>query len=84
LLPPFCKHHYGWERLVYSTFFTSDWIHQEENQYHASDIGQIKKLPDWLQEQIGYGLSRPFLGWVNLSNRMLVLNPGDEKYTDLW
>jgi hypothetical protein len=67
--------------LCTRTFFTSGWMRQEENQYLANEIGQIKKLPEWLRERIGYGLSRPFLGWVNLSNGMLVLHPGDEKYT---
>jgi ectoine hydroxylase-related dioxygenase (phytanoyl-CoA dioxygenase family) len=72
------------ERLVYSTFFTRGWMRQEENQYLANDIEEIKKLPEWLQERVGYGLSRPFLGWVNLSNPMLVLHPRSEKYGDLW
>ncbi len=70
------------ERLVYS-FFTRGWMRQEENQYLANDIEEIKKLPEWLQVRVGYGISRPFLGWVNLSNPMLVLHPGSEEYGDL-
>lgn len=67
------------ERLVYSTFSTRGWMRQKENQYLANDIEAIKKLPEWLQERVGYGLSRPCLGWVNLSNPMQVLHPGDGK-----
>jgi hypothetical protein len=33
-------------------------------------------LPEWTQQKVGYGLSRSFLGRVNLSNLMLVLHPG--------
>ena len=63
------------ERLVYSTFSTRGWMRQEENQYLANDIEKIRELPEWLQEKIGYGLSRPFLGWIDLKNPMQVLHP---------
>lgn len=63
------------ERLVYSTFSTRGWMRQEENQYLANDIEKIKELPEWLQERVGYGLSPPFLGWIDLKNPMLVLHP---------
>lgn len=72
------------ERLVYSTFSTRGWMRQEENQYLSNDIEKIKELPEWLQERVGYGLSRPFLGWVNLQNPMLLLHPENSKYGDLW
>ncbi|KAH8655361.1 phytanoyl-CoA dioxygenase family protein [Xylariales sp. PMI_506] len=63
------------ERLLFSTFSTRGWMRQEENQYLAVDIQKIKELPEWLQERVGYGLSRPFLGWVDLKNPMLILHP---------
>jgi ectoine hydroxylase-related dioxygenase (phytanoyl-CoA dioxygenase family) len=72
------------ERLVYSTFSTRGWLRQEENQYLANPIEEVRKLPSWLQERIGYGLSAPFLGWVNLADPMLVLNPERESHKDLW
>lgn len=50
-------------------------MRQEENQYLTNDIEKIKELPEWLQERVGYGLSRPFCGWVDLKNPMLVLHP---------
>ncbi|KAI9666424.1 MAG: hypothetical protein M1821_004360 [Bathelium mastoideum] len=72
------------ERLVYSTFSTRGWMRQEENQYLANDIEKIRELPEWLQERVGYGLSRPFLGWIDLKNPMLILHPDKEKYGDMW
>jgi ectoine hydroxylase-related dioxygenase (phytanoyl-CoA dioxygenase family) len=63
------------ERLVFSTFSTRGWMRQEENQYLANEIEKIKELPKWLQERVGYGISRPFLGWVDLKNPMQTLHP---------
>jgi hypothetical protein len=51
-------------------------MRQKESQYLANDIEEIKKLPEWTQQKVGYRLSRSFLGRVNLSNLMLVLLPG--------
>jgi hypothetical protein len=48
---------------------------QEESQYLANDIEEIKKLPEWAQQRVGYGLSKPFLG---------LTSGGGEKYGDLW
>ncbi|KAF2121339.1 hypothetical protein BDV96DRAFT_594549 [Lophiotrema nucula] len=72
------------ERLVYSTFSTRGWMRQEENQYLAVDTEKIKELPRWLQERIGYGLSRPFLGWVDLKSPMSVLHPEHDNQDDLF
>ncbi|EXJ86336.1 hypothetical protein A1O3_03287 [Capronia epimyces CBS 606.96] len=72
------------ERLVFSCFFTRSYLRQEENQYLANDWDRIRELPDWLQERVGWGLSRPFLGWVNLSNPMVLLHPEEQKYKDLF
>ena len=73
------------ERLVYSTFMTRGYLRQEENQFLANDWEAVKKLPPWIQERMGFGISRPFLGWVNLESPMTILHPGDKKYqNDLW
>ncbi|KAK5121560.1 hypothetical protein LTR85_004732 [Meristemomyces frigidus] len=73
------------ERLVYSTFMTRGYLRQEENQYLANDTEAIKKLPAWLQERMGYSVSKPFLGWVDLESPMTLLHPGDATYQqDLW
>ncbi|KAJ5701352.1 phytanoyl- dioxygenase family protein [Penicillium malachiteum] len=31
----------------------------------ANPIEAIRALPEWLQERVGFGLSRPFMGWVD-------------------
>ncbi|KIX03720.1 uncharacterized protein Z518_07273 [Rhinocladiella mackenziei CBS 650.93] len=72
------------ERLVFSCFFTRSWMRQEENQYLANDWEKIRELPGWLQQRVGWGLSRPFLGWVNLNDPIVLLHPGEAKYKDLF
>ncbi len=72
-------------RILLSTFSTRGWLRQEENQYLANSIESIKDLPPALQERMGYGLSRPFLGWVELKSPMLLLHPESSKdQKDLW
>jgi ectoine hydroxylase-related dioxygenase (phytanoyl-CoA dioxygenase family) len=68
------------ERVVLSTFMTRGWLRQEENQYLANSIDSIRGLPAALKERMGYGLSRPFMGWVELQSPMLMLHPEDSKY----
>jgi ectoine hydroxylase-related dioxygenase (phytanoyl-CoA dioxygenase family) len=72
------------ERLVYSCFYTRSWLRQEENQYLANDTAKILELPRWLQERVGWSLSTPFLGWVNLKSPMLLLHPDEDKGGDLF
>ncbi|KAJ9644421.1 hypothetical protein H2204_001773 [Knufia peltigerae] len=73
------------ERLVYSTFMTRGWLRQEENQYLINPVEKVRELPEWMQEKVGYGLSRPFLGWVNLKSAMEWLHPNRGRRTgDLW
>lgn len=72
------------ERLVYSTFSTRGWCRQEENQYLANDVEKIKELPVWLQRFMGYSLSRPFMGWVDMDDPMKVINPDYQTEGDLW
>ncbi|OKL56437.1 hypothetical protein UA08_08161 [Talaromyces atroroseus] len=62
------------ERVLLSTFSTRGWLRQEENQYLANSIDSIRGLPPALQERMGYAVSRPFLGWVDLRSPMLLIN----------
>lgn len=71
------------ERLLFSCFYTRSWMRQEENQYLANDIEKIKELPLWLQERIGWSVSRPFLGWVDLNDPMRILRPELDSHKDL-
>ncbi|GME27421.1 Phytanoyl- dioxygenase [Neofusicoccum parvum] len=66
------------ERLIYSCFMTKGFLRQEENQYLASPIEKVKEYPVDLQEMIGYQISKPFLGWVELNSpRKLLLNENE-------
>ena len=71
------------ERLLYSTFTTRGYLRQEENQYLANDVEQIKKLPLWLQRFAGYSLSKPFLGWVEMDDLIRVIHPDIESVGDM-
>lgn len=68
------------DRVLLSTFNTRGWLRQEENQYLANSIEAIRDLPLVLQERMGYGLSKPFLGWVDLQSPMAMLHPDEQKY----
>jgi ectoine hydroxylase-related dioxygenase (phytanoyl-CoA dioxygenase family) len=69
-------------RILLSTFNTRGYLRQEENQYLSNSIESIKKLPPVLQERMGYGLSKPFMGWVDLKSPMLKLHPDDPNYNN--
>ncbi len=60
---------------MYSTFMTRGYLRQEENQYLVNPVEKVRELPENLQELVGYGLSKPFLGWVDLKDPMLWLHP---------
>ncbi|KAL8791961.1 MAG: hypothetical protein Q9195_005450 [Heterodermia aff. obscurata] len=63
------------ERRLYVTFMCRGWCRQEENQYMANDSEKVKSLPMELQRFMGYYLSRPFLGWVDMNDPILALHP---------
>lgn len=73
------------ERLVLSCFMTKGFLRQEENQYLANSIESVKKYSVDMQKMIGYSVSSPFNGWVNLEDpRRLLLEPGEELKGDLY
>ncbi|KAF2456313.1 phytanoyl-CoA dioxygenase family protein [Lineolata rhizophorae] len=61
------------ERLVYGAFVTKGVLRQEENQYLAVPLETIKSYPTETQEFLGYGVSAPFLGWLELQSPLSVL-----------
>ena len=63
------------ERLLFSCFMTRGWLRQEENHYLAIERETMKKLPKDVQRVAGYSLSEPFLGWVDSTDPMCVLDP---------
>lgn len=50
---------------------------KEENQYLANSCEHVKKYPQEVQRLIGYSVSKPFLGWVNLEDPLKVLYGDD-------
>ncbi|KAF2174037.1 hypothetical protein M409DRAFT_16313 [Zasmidium cellare ATCC 36951] len=56
------------ERLLYSCFMTKGYLRQEENQYLAVPQEAVKNFPLGMQRLIGYNVSKPFLGWVDLDD----------------
>lgn len=50
---------------------------QEENQYLAVPLDAVRKYPLEMQQLLGYRVSQPFLGWVDLDDPRKALM-GDE------
>lgn len=61
------------ERVLYGTFFTKATLRQEENQYLASDLSVIKDYPDHILTLMGFEISKPFLGWVDMASPMAAI-----------
>ncbi|KEF52312.1 uncharacterized protein A1O9_11552, partial [Exophiala aquamarina CBS 119918] len=55
-------------------FSTRGSLRQEENQYLANDIEKIKEFSIWLQRYTGFGVSKPFIGWVELEDPLRRMN----------
>lgn len=72
------------ERLLYSFFMTKGYLRQEENQYLASKWEDVEKMyDDAMLQKIGYTLSAPFLGWVDLKHPLDALR-GSSELKDLY
>lgn len=74
------------ERLVHAAFATRGYLRQEENQYLANDLEKMKLLPRSVQEFAGFGVSKPFMGWVDLEDPVVSVLGGekDEHDKDFW
>jgi len=59
-------------------------MRQEESQYLASDIEEIKKLPDWHSRGWAMDLVGRFWGGLICRIQCLCCIRGSEKYGDLW
>lgn len=72
------------ERLLYSFFMTKGYLRQEENQYIANKWDDLKDMyDDAMLQRIGYSLSAPFLGWVDLKHPLDALR-GTRELKDLY
>ncbi|KAF7557024.1 hypothetical protein G7046_g6157 [Stylonectria norvegica] len=61
------------ERILYGTFFMKSTLRQEENQYLSSDLNVIKNYPDRILQLMGFEISKPFLGWVDMASPMAAI-----------
>jgi ectoine hydroxylase-related dioxygenase (phytanoyl-CoA dioxygenase family) len=67
------------ERLMYAAFATRGFLRQEENQYLANDLRRIRELPLGIQEFAGFGVSKPYMGWVDLEDPIVSVLGGEKK-----
>jgi ectoine hydroxylase-related dioxygenase (phytanoyl-CoA dioxygenase family) len=70
------------ERLVYASFATRGYFRQEENQYLANDLEKIRELPGHLQRFAGFGVSKPFMGWVEMEDPVVQVLSGERENGD--
>ncbi|KAL2421942.1 Dioxygenase himG [Exophiala dermatitidis] len=63
------------ERLLYACFTTKGYLRQEENIYLSTPLEKIKDYSMEMQKQLGYDLSFPFLGYVDMQTPLKLLNP---------
>lgn len=71
------------ERLVYACFSTRGYLRQEENQYLANNLTKIKELPLEIQKFAGFGVSQPYMGWVDMepaTKKVLGMTVDEENY----
>ncbi|KAH8661731.1 phytanoyl-dioxygenase family protein [Ilyonectria robusta] len=61
-------------RVIFGMFMTRGYLRQEENQFLANPMDKVQKLPIQTQKLLGYSVSAPFLGWVDLKDPIHVLN----------
>ena len=75
-----CAIHHGgganvteeWRHALFTSYVVG-WLRQEENQYLVSPPDVASKYPEALQRLIGYQVHRPFLGWYDLQEPMVLL-----------
>ena len=66
-----------WRHAMY-TSFNLGWLKQEEAQFLVNPPEVARHYPERLQRLLGYQMHRPFLGWVDLQDPVVVLNDYEE------
>ncbi len=64
-------------RLAVAISFTQGHRRQEENQYLVVPKETVRKYPKQVQELIGYQVSPPYCGWVEMNDPSIVLEQED-------
>ena len=65
-------------RLLLAAFMTPGWCRQDENQYFCIPLKTIKSYPRELQEILGYSISRPYAGFVEMMHPIDFLEAGGD------
>ena len=60
------------------TSYNLGWLKQEEAQFLVNPPEVARHYPERLQRLLGYQMHRPFLGWVDLQDPVVVLNDYEE------
>lgn len=53
------------------------YLRQEENQYLAVPLDMVRRYPPRIQQLLGYALSPPFCGWIEMCDPSVVLAEAD-------
>ncbi|KIW31840.1 uncharacterized protein PV07_03433 [Cladophialophora immunda] len=61
------------ERLLFGCFMCKGYLRQEENMPLAVPTEKIAQYPTEIQAKLGYDVSAPYLGWVDLRSPLEVL-----------
>ncbi|KAJ9148689.1 Phytanoyl-CoA dioxygenase family protein [Pleurostoma richardsiae] len=72
------------ERWVYATFMTKGWLRQEENQFLTVTRERLLEYPEHVQKKLGYELSQPYMGWVDLADPLAFVKGEETKPGDLF
>ncbi|PTU24764.1 hypothetical protein P175DRAFT_0489857 [Aspergillus ochraceoroseus IBT 24754] len=62
-------------RVLISTHVSRSNLRAEENHFLTYSLEEVKKFPLWLQQFIGYTVSKPFCGWVDKKDPLRLVNP---------
>lgn len=63
-------------RLAIAVSFTQGHRRQEENQYLVVPLEIVRQYPKHIQDLLGYKISTPYCGWVEMNEPSIVLQEG--------
>ena len=64
-------------RLAIAVSLTQGYHRQEENQYLVVPRETVRKYPKHIQDLLGYAISTPYCGWVEMNEPSIVLETDD-------
>lgn len=70
------------ERRLYALVMTKGWLRQEENQFIAVPRETVLQYPEYVQRKLGYEMSHPYMGWVELVDPLTYIKSGKGVHED--